>query len=212
MQAHLRRHFRFYVAVAVGTIAWVACSALNVAPRASIAGDAFFACYLILVFALIRRFTPKEMRRRAESRDEGIAVIVLITVATIGLSLGSIFSAINSPQSESVTHLVLAGLSVPLGWTTLHTIMAFHYAHLFYTRHPTNRQDDQGGLSFPDTPEPGIWEFLYYSFVIGMTAQVSDVQVASTEMRRVTLVHGVVSFFFNAVIIALAVNVAVSQH
>ena len=97
-----------------------------------------------------------------------------------------------------------------LGWTTLHAIMAFHYAHLFYSRHPETAAADAGGLEFPHSQEPGSWDFLYYSLVVGMTAQVSDVQVTSTRMRKITLVHGVVSFFFNTVIVALAVNVALS--
>jgi uncharacterized membrane protein len=89
--------------------------------------------------------------------------------------------------------------------------MAFHYAHLFYTAHPSPDLLDAGGLVFPETKEPGSREFLYYSFVIGMTAQVSDVQVANTPTRQTTLVHGVVSFYVNTVILALAVNVAVGQ-
>ena len=211
MRPHFKRHYRFYAAIAVGIGAWLVSGELNLAPRQSVAGDAFFVSYLMMIFGLVRRFTPSDMRRRAESRDEGIALIVLMTMAAIVLSLDAIFSLLNSSVEKDVLRLVLAGISVPLGWTTLHTIMAFHYAHLFYARHAVNRQNDAGGLSFPDSPEPGIWDFLYYSFVVGMTAQVSDVQVENTEMRRITLMHGVVSFFFNAVIIALAVNVAVSR-
>jgi uncharacterized membrane protein len=66
-------------------------------------------------------------------------------------------------------------------------------------------------LLFPETKEPGAWDFLYFSFVVGMTAQVSDVQVVSTAIRRVTLAHGILSFFINTIIFALAVNVALSQ-
>jgi uncharacterized membrane protein len=102
-------------------------------------------------------------------------------------------------------------ISVPLGWATPHTVMAFHYAHLFYAGHPSSHLVDAGGLAFPGTREPRSWDFLYYSFVVGMTAQVSDVQVVSTSMRQITLVHGMVSFFVNTVIIALAVNVALGQ-
>jgi uncharacterized membrane protein len=87
--------------------------------------------------------------------------------------------------------------------------MALHYAHLFYSAPTLHDGPATGGLQFPETQEPEPWDFLYYSFVIGMTAQVSDVQVCSVAMRRVTLAHGVVSFFFNTVILALAVNVAV---
>ena len=134
-------------------------------------------------------------------------MIIFITLGAIALSLGSIFLLLNAPEYPDALHLLLSVISVPLGWTTLHTVMAFHYAHLFYARHPSNSTIDWGGLSFPQTQEPGSWDFLYYSFVIGMTAQVSDVQVLGTEMRRVTLAHGVVAFFFNTVILALAVNV-----
>ena len=93
----------------------------------------------------------------------------------------------------------------------LHVIAAFHYAEVYYA--PNNLALPKRGkvwsLSFPNTEEPGVWDFLYFSFVIGMTAQVSDVQVASTQMRKLTLSHGVVSFLFNTVLITLAVNIAV---
>ena len=69
---------------------------------------------------------------------------------------------------------------------------------------------DEKDLDFPGQGDPGAWDFLYYSFVVGMTAQVSDVQVTTTVMRRATLLHGVVSFFFNTVFIAMAVNAGVA--
>ncbi len=209
MRAHFTRHFRFYTSVATGVVVEILSGIFNLPLRHSMAGIAFFVCYLLLMFGVARRTTPSDIRSRAESRDEGIILIILITIAAIGLSLGSIFSLLNTPEKSNALYLLLSVISVPLGWTTLHTIMAFHYAHLFYAKHPSDRTIDTGGLGFPNSTEPGVWEFLYYSFVVGMTAQVSDVQVLSTEMRRVTLAHGVVAFFFNAVILALAVNVAV---
>ena len=211
MRAHFARHFRFYTSLAIGVVVWILGAVFNLPFRHSMAGNAFFVCYLLLMFGAARRITPADMRRRAKSSDEGIILIILITIAAIGLSLGSIFSLLNSPDKSNALHLVISVFSLPLGWTTLHTIMAFHYAHLFYAKHPSDRTIDAGGLGFPKSPEPGVWDFLYYSFVVGMTAQVSDVQVLSTGMRRVTLAHGVVAFFYNAVILALAVNVAVVQ-
>jgi uncharacterized membrane protein len=167
----------------------------------------FFGAYLASTAMMLRQITPAYIRRRAAWEDEGIALIVLLTLLAIALGLGGIFSLLRAPGRPDALHLAVSLLTVPLGWTTLHVIMAFHYAHLFYARHPQGIAAEAGGLEFPHTREPGAWDFLYYAFVVGMTAQVSDVQVTSTPMRTVTLLHGVVSFFFNTVILALAVNV-----
>ena len=70
--------------------------------------------------------------------------------------------------------------------------------------------DRTGGLIFPGNEEPDYWDFLYYSLVVAMTAQVSDVQITNKRMRRLTTVHGVVSFFFNVIVLALTVNIVSS--
>ncbi|QNT68618.1 DUF1345 domain-containing protein [Defluviicoccus vanus] len=153
------------------------------------------------------------MRRRACYEDEGIVLIAIITLAAITLSIGSIFTLFSQAKHPDALALALAIASVPLGWLTLHTLAAFHYAHLYYTSGGPKGEDpkDAGGLAFPSTDEPIGWDFLYYSFVVGMTAQVSDVQVLTTPMRRLTLAHGVVSFFYNTVILALAVSLVAGQ-
>jgi uncharacterized membrane protein len=87
---------------------------------------------------------------------------------------------------------------------------AFHYAHQEGEAGAGKRRDRKG-LQFPETEEPVMWDFIYYSFVVGMTAQVSDVQILTTDMRRATMIHGIVSFLFNTVLLALAVNVVVAQ-
>ena len=97
-----------------------------------------------------------------------------------------------------------------MGWFVLHAIMGFHYADLFYFDDPQTPEEEGHDLDFPGCEEPAIWDFLYFSFVIGMTCQVSDVQVKSAAMRQTVLAHGVVSFFFNTVFIAMAVNAGVS--
>ena len=89
----------------------------------------------------------------------------------------------------------------------VHTIFSFHYAHEYYGE----RGDGKiGGLRFPDDREPDYRDFLYFSLVIGMTSQVSDVAITSKIIRRVTAVHGVLSFFFNLVVLALTVNMVAS--
>ena len=197
----------------LGVIVWAATGILAQPLRLMLAGDVFFGVYLVLMAVLATRATAEDMRRRSSFEDEGIILIVLITLTAISLSIGSIFALLNEPERPDTFRLALAIASVPLGWLTLHTIAAFHYAHLYYAKAVSSREHrlDAGGLEFPDTNEPTGWDFLYYSFVVGMTAQVSDVEVLTTPMRRLTLSHSVVSFFYNTVILALAVNLAAGQ-
>ena len=114
----------------------------------------------------------------------------MITLAAISLSLGSLVLLLGNDQ-RSGWLLVPAVANVPLGWATLHTIMAFHYAHLFFTKSDEgDKRRDSGGLEFPKTKEPCFGDFLYFSFVVGMTAQTSDVDLTSRAMRNTTVVHG----------------------
>jgi uncharacterized membrane protein len=217
LRNHLRHHLRFYAALLLGVLLWLALGRGNGAPLSVVvAGDGFFGLYLIWTAVLVRIATPDVMRRKADIEDEGMPLIAAITVIAIGLSVASIFSLLNQSDTSTL-HLLLAIASVLLGWVTLHTIIAFRYAHIYYGRaegpgaDKAGKRQDAEGLEFPGDGEPGIWDFLYYSFVVGMTAQVSDVQVTNSYMRRITLFHGVLSFLFNAVILALAVNVAAGQ-
>jgi uncharacterized membrane protein len=210
MRAHVKHHMRFYMSLALGLLVWIIAGAIAPPYRLALAGNTFFGLYLVSMLGIGQQMTPRELRKRAASADEGIILIVLLTLAAIVLSFGSIFSLLNAPGKPDALQFGLLVLSVPLGWVTLQTIMALHYAHLFYRGDTSSQASVAGGLQFPGTLEPGLWDFAYYSFVVGMTAQVSDVQVLNTEMRRVTLAHGVVSFFYNAVILAFAVNVAVA--
>jgi uncharacterized membrane protein len=202
-------HARFYLAGLFGVLVFVFARALAGSMRLIVAGDAFFAAYLASAAYVALRSTPAHMRKRASYDDEGVAAILLLTLSAIGLCLGALFALLGEERGAEPLSLALAVASVLLGWFTLHTVMAFRYAHLYYTPAPgSSGGGDRGGLAFPGTPEPRVSEFLYYALVIGMTSQVSDVQASSRRMRRTTLAHGVVSFFFNTVILALAVNIA----
>lgn len=202
-------HARFYGAVTLGLAIWFTLQGQVAEPlRLVIAGDGFFVAYLIITTFFLTRLTPARMRLRSQNEDEGIFIIALMTLAAVSLSLWSIFEILHAKSETSPLLIALALVGVPLGWFTFHTVMGFHYAHLYYL--PDKKNTDAGGLDFPDTKEPSSWDFLYCSFVIGMTAQVSDVEVTSGNMRKVTLVHSVISFFYNTVLLALAVNVAVN--
>lgn len=180
--------------------------------RLVVAGDVFFTVYLALMWILALRITPDDLRERAAVEDEGIPLIGLLTVGALVVISVSLFAILNRKPTPGGIQLGMAIASVPLGWFMLHTAAAFHYANLFYAQvGEENKATDAGGFDFPNMKEPGAWEFLYQSFVVGMTAQVSDVDVLNTRMRRVVTVHAVVSFFFNTVVLALAINIT-AQH
>jgi len=205
----LSRHMRFYIALA-GGLATVAISHLMGFDAPLLAGgDVFYLVFLILCGVMIGGQKKADLKKRAKSEDEGIGVVIMITLATMAFFCDAVFTALSKKHGLEITPLILAGIGAPLGWFVLHTVMAFHYADIHYFEDPDCAGDDKD-LDFPGRGDPGMWDFLYYSFVVGMTAQVSDVQVRTPVMRRATLFHGVVSFFFNTVFIAMAVNAGVT--
>ncbi|TPE53647.1 DUF1345 domain-containing protein [Amaricoccus solimangrovi] len=212
---HLGRHLRFYVAVLGGALAFAAGGELRAPARMLLAGDAFFLLYLGLMLRLALATTPAMLRTRAATEDEGMPIILGLTGFAVVFVLGAVFVVVNDPRHGAPVIRGLAVLSVPLGWAVAHLLATFRYADLYYTPAERRREGDRdegdaGGLDFPGTPEPGIGDFAYYAFVVGMTAQVSDVAVSSGALRRATLAHGIFSFFYNTVLIAFTVNAAVS--
>src|SRR5205809_1206700 len=165
--------------------------------------------YLILAFSLMARSDVHRIRRRAANQDEGsIALLVLIVVAAMA-SLAAIFSelATTGGAARQPAQLILATSTIVLSWAFIHSMFALHYAHEFYGN---GRDGIVGGISFPDDNEPDYWDFCYFSFTLGMCAQVSDATISSKSIRRTALSHSVISFVFNAALLALTVNIAAS--
>jgi len=168
------------------------------------------AVYLVLAWWLAEVFDSKSTRQRSQAQDEPSVVIfgvmllaVLACVASITLMLQQVKEL---EGTERVIHMVLAMTALALSWLFIQTLFAFRYAHRYY-QEEKRKEPDGPGLVFPNQPDPDYFDFFYYSFVIGMTSQVSDVQVSSREMRRLTLGHGILSFAFNVLIVALTINV-----
>jgi uncharacterized membrane protein len=207
--AILSRHGRFYTALACGIATAAAARALGFDAPLLAGGDVFYLVFLVLCLVMIAGQTASDLKKRAKAEDDGIVIVLLVTVATMGFFCDAVFTTLNRKHGIEVAPLVLAGIGAPLGWLVLHTVMAFHYANIHYFDDPDCAAGDKD-LDFPGRADPGPWDFLYYSFVVGMTAQVSDVQIRTTVMRRTTLFHSVVSFFFNTVFIAMVVNAGVT--
>src|SRR5579862_6400247 len=210
MPALLHHHERFYGATTAGLFAFALAYLLKFSSPLLLGGDVFFLAFLFFS-ALLLTESPDQFARRADSDDEGIAIVLLMVLAAVVFVCAAVFEALNSKHAVGIAPLVLAGIGAPLGWLVLHSVMAFHYANLHYFDDPETPDDDLRDLEFPGCAQPGPWDFFYFSFVVGMTCQVSDVQVKTMVMRRAVLGHGLVSFFFNTVFIAMAVNAAVAM-
>jgi uncharacterized membrane protein len=186
-------------------------SKLSLLTRVIIAWDAGVVCLLALVFLMMLSATAQKMRRRAQRQDSSRWVILTSLVGAACASLLAIGFMLKDNKGLSAAiltlHVTLSGVTVICSWVLMHTTFALHYAHSYYRDDSeTPIVDDTEGLDFPSEKQPDYWDFLYFSFVIGMTSQVSDVQITSRPMRRLALVHGLLSFFFNTVILALSIN------
>jgi uncharacterized membrane protein len=195
----------------LGLLTYAAMNAAGSQHQLIAAADAFFGIYLLLAGLALGK-TSEDLRIRASVEDEGMALVFLIVLAALSFSCGSVIIILHQSRGVISVPLILALASAPLGWFTLHVVAAFHYANLYY-RMRTDRDAGESAsppLLFPGNCEPAAWDFMYYALVIGMTAQVSDVQVTDTKLRRATAGHSVVSFFFNTVLLAMAVNAVVT--
>ncbi|MHB1249044.1 MAG: DUF1345 domain-containing protein [Polaromonas sp.] len=170
------------------------------------------AVYLLLAWWLCARFDSKRTRARAQAQDEPGRVLFLLmllaTLASVAAIVILMQQSHNLSGTERALHIALSMVALAASWLFIQTVFAFHYAHRYY-QEEKRKESDGPGLQFPGGLDPDYFDFLYYAHVVGMTSQVSDVQVTSRAMRRLTLVHSVLSFGFNILILALSINVVV---
>src|SRR3954453_13477194 len=198
---------RTFIALAIGLIAFFLLpSSMRLATRLLISWDIFVALYLVLVYTLVLRSGLAHIRRNAVLQDDGRFLILLVTALGAFASIAAIVFELDA-QHRAAAELTLSTVTIALSWAAVHTQFALHYAHEYY------RGAKPGGLQFPrghEDEDPDYWDFVYFSFVIGMTAQVSDVGVTDKTIRRTATAHGIVSFIFNTALVALMVNIAAS--
>jgi len=151
--------------------------------------------------------TPISMREQARRQDAGRWGILWSGVAVSTVVLVALGTELQAGRTGGLLAIVIAAASLMLSWAFLNTLFALHYAHGYYGDYGMQHE----GLDFPGDQEPDYWDFAYFAVVVGMTFQVSDVQVTSRHLRRMVLVHGVIAFFFNVFIIAVSVNIVAGQ-
>jgi len=201
---------RLFISIAVGLAAALASLWVPLRPvtRTLIGWDVSIVVYLVLAYSMMARCGVDYIRRNAVLQDDGRFLILMVTGFGAFASIAAIVSELGV-EHRGAAELALATGTIALSWAAVHTTFALHYAHEYY------RGGQQGGLSFPgdgdgDGAEPDYWDFVYFSFVIGMTAQVSDVGITDRTIRRTATAHGVASFVFNTALVALMVNIAAS--
>lgn len=163
--------------------------------------------YLAFVTGMVRRASIDTIKKRAALYDEGGITFLLLALLAVAASFVAIFAELANTKSHvnrEAAAIVLAAVTVVLSWSLTHVMFALHYAHLYYR----DGHAKGGGILMPEKDQPDYSDFMYFSFVIGCASQTADISSSTRAMRRVMTVHGIVSFFFNAAILALTINIA----
>lgn len=205
--------YRLLVALAFGIAGYFVFRHITSLPAQALSVWIVFALTVIIMdWMAIFWSHPLEVRKIARLQDSSRYLLFLFVVTASVVSLAAIVFLLKSAKGQGAanvsSNVTLAMAAVIVSWVLVHTIFTMRYAHLYYD---TNSDDGKprkgGGLLFPDESEPDYLDFAYFSFVIGMTFQVSDVEISSRLIRRHVLFHGLISFAFNTAIVALSINV-----
>jgi len=208
---HLSAPQRLAIVAAVGMALYsIGPAVVPIANRLLVTWIGASSTYLTLYWLTILRADADLTRRRASSYDQAARVIFLLvttaacaSIVAIGFVMGDVKSLDFWPKA---VHIGLSIAALLLSWMLIQTVFAFHYARRYYA--PASVHEGPArGLKFPGVEEPAYFDFAYYSFVLGMTSQVSDISVTTAQMRRTTLAHGILSFIFNIAVLAVSINV-----
>jgi len=204
----VRVRWRLFFAAAIVLVSFaVLPSEWRPVTRMLMAWDIGVAVYLVTSLSAAIGTDTNHIRRQSVLHDEGRVAIPVLSATAALASLGAIIVEFTTaPAGQRLISLAFAAGTILLSWTFIQLIFAFHYAYEFYAEHRGQTE----GLGFPGDKAPDYWDFLYFSFVIGMTSQVSDVTVRSKPLRRTVTAHALLSFVFNLMLLALAINLAAS--
>ncbi|MFC5438010.1 DUF1345 domain-containing protein [Rhodanobacter umsongensis] len=195
------------LAIFIGVAGALSASGMRLSNAVLLSFDLAAVVFLGGLAYLFNHAEPAHMRSQSLALDTGRWGVLWGGVALSAVVLIALGGELHAAKGGGLLELAVAVGSIILSWLFLSAMFAIHYAHGYYGDYG----DKHKGLEFPDTPEPDYWDFVYFSTVIGMTFQVSDVQITSDYLRRVVLLHSVIAFFFNVFIIAITVNIVAGQ-
>jgi uncharacterized membrane protein len=202
---------RLYVSALVGVAALLLLPAWPAAIRGAVAWDLFAAIYLALAFHVMRTCKGEALRARAARQDDSRVIILVIILLAITVSFVAIAGLLGAAKEvpSRATYLALAAITIVLSWTVTQVVFTLHYAHEYYR--PTGGSHAVAeGLDFRGDRSPDYWDFFYFATSFGAASQTSDVTILTKPLRRLATLHAIISFFFNAAVLALTINLAAS--
>ena len=200
-------HGRTWISLPVGVVAFfVLPGHWAILTRVLMGWNIAVTIYLMMIFFWMFKLTSRQMHQRYIEEDETAPVIVFCGILAALLSVAAIVELLSSmdhaTEAQRTLHSILAAWTIISSWVLVPTMFTLHYADAFYSAKPDDRP-----LGFPDTTEPVFWDFIYFSFTIAAACQTADVCTRRAPVRRIVIVHSVISFFFNLSILGFAVNV-----
>lgn len=175
--------------------------------------DTFSLCMVIMNWITFAITNSRQIRQQSKVQDASRSIIFIIILISTFASFLAVLLLILSKNKSSHTESIQMAIAIAgmiFSWLLIHTTFTLRYAHIFYGDHKSKPDTAAGGLEFPGEEKPEYFDFAYFSFVLGMTFQVSDVQITSKRLRRLALLHGLLSFGFNTIMIALTINLIAS--
>lgn len=168
--------------------------------------------YLLFSWFVLFNRNIEQITIIAKKQDGSEVFVFILILLSAFASLGTVLVLITSGHAakSDIYTIIGCAVAVLLSWMMVHTTYTFHYAHLYYDDDDDDINKRAGGLEFPGDEQPEYLDFAYFAFVIGMTFQVSDVQISSPELRRKALAHGLISFVLNTFVVALSINLIAS--
>jgi uncharacterized membrane protein len=212
----VRGHFRLATGLATSlAVGFLVPGDFRVTTKLLMAWNAGIWVYFVFSALLVAKATSQSLRINAKATDEGKFLILLLTCLAAAASIGAIGAHLGIAASlegrEKILHIGLAALTIVSAWLLIHLVFAFHYAHEYYDEfeaRPGAPLALRGGLVFPETQNPDYLDFIYFSYVVGTSAQTADISISSRAMRRTVIGHCVLAFFYNSAILALTINLA----
>ncbi len=212
---YTRSSQRFLISLCIGAVVYflIKPQGVHSLTHLMIGWDSFSFSMLLMSWITIFITDAAETIPQAKKQDQKRPVVFILSLASIFIGFLAVFlllSAKYESKTETSITVTVAIIGMLFSWLLFHTIFTLRYAHLYYYDNPDTPKVEIGGLRFPGEKRPDFLDFAYYSFVIGMTFQVSDVDITTSRMRHLTLLHSIISFFYNTIIVALTINVILS--